>query len=127
MREAFRHDAALRLLLQAVVADGRGRGQRRFEVARFEHVFHGVGTLAPDAGQAICLQFHAHGQGIALALANALLGLMYLVGDAEQVLDVVADLVGDDVGLGKFAGGLEALLEVAVEGEVDILFGKNFL
>jgi hypothetical protein len=118
--KAFRHDAALRLLLQAVVADGRSSGQRGFEVARFEHILHGVGALAPDAGQAVGLQFHPHGEGIALGFADPLLGAVNLVGDAQQVLDVVADFVGDDVGLGEFAGRLEALLQLAEEDEVDV-------
>ena len=61
MGKAFGNDAPLRLLLQTVVADGRGGVQRRFKVARLENALHGIGTLAPDPGQAIGLQFHAHG------------------------------------------------------------------
>ena len=52
--------------------------------------------------------------------AGALLGAMHLVRDAHQMLHVVADFVRDDVGLGEFAGCVETLAEVAVEGEVDI-------
>ena len=59
--EALRDDAPLRLLLQAIVADGRGGVEGGFEVARFEHPFHGVGALAPDAGQTVCLQFQGAG------------------------------------------------------------------
>jgi hypothetical protein len=94
--------------LQAVVADGRGGGQCSFQVARFEHLLHGVGALAPDAGQAVGLQFHAYRQGIGLASLARWRAFMHLVGDAEQVLHVMADFVGDDVGLGEFAGGVEA-------------------
>ena len=36
-----------------------------------------------------------------------------LFGDPEQVLDMVADLVGDDVGLGEIPGRTEPVLQVA--------------
>ena len=40
--------------------------------------------------------------------------------DAEQVLHVVADLVGDDVGLGEVARGAEARAQLVEEAEVDV-------
>ena len=53
-------------------------------------------------------------------LARALLRSLDVVHDAEQVLDVVADLVGDDVGLGEIPGRPESILQVVVETEVDV-------
>ena len=40
--------------------------------------------------------------------------------DAEHVLDVVADLVGDHIGLGEVAGGGEAGFHLAEEAQVEI-------
>jgi hypothetical protein len=37
------------------------------------------------------------------------------LGDPEQVLDVMADLVRDDVGLGEVAGRAELVAQVAIE------------
>ena len=58
-------------------------------------------------------------------LVGALLGAalarrMHLLGDAEQVLDVMSDFVGDDVGLGEIARCTEPLRQHAVEIEVDV-------
>ena len=45
---------------------------------------------------------------------------MHALGDAEQVLDVMPDLVRDNVSLREVAGRAEAILQVAVEREVDV-------
>src|SRR5690606_3364790 len=58
--EALRRDAALGLFLQAIVADRRGRRQRRFEVALLEDLAAAVRMMRPDAGEAVGLQLHAH-------------------------------------------------------------------
>ena len=55
-----------------------------------------------------------------LRLAAAAAQRVDLVHDAELVLHVVADLVGDDVGLGELAGCAQALLEHLVEAQVDV-------
>ena len=58
--ERFRHDASLRLLLQAVVADGRRRGERLFDFSRFDDVLRRIGAMSPYAREAIGLQFLAY-------------------------------------------------------------------
>jgi hypothetical protein len=60
-------------------------------------------TRRPDAGVAIGLQLDADLNLIALALAHAGLRGLRLVECAFQVLDVMADLMGDDIGLGEIA------------------------
>ena len=57
---------------------------------------------------------------MACALAHALARRLDLIGDAEQLLHVMADLMGDDIGLGEVAGRAEAVLQLLVEVEVDI-------
>ena len=39
---------------------------------------------------------------------------------AFEVLDVMADLMGDDIGLGEVAGRAEALRQLVEEGRVDV-------
>ena len=55
-----------------------------------------------------------------LGLGQALLRLVHLLRDAEQRLHVMADLVGDHVGLREVAGRAEAIAQVAVEVEIDV-------
>ena len=76
--------------------------------------------LAPDAGQAIGLQFELHRQRIGLAWAGAAAGFFDLRGNAELLLNVVTDFMRDDVGLGELARRLETLFQLAEEDEVDI-------
>ncbi len=98
MGPALAVDAAGRALLDAVVADGGGRVQAILDVGRRELLdvagLYGVGR--PDAGVAVGLQLEADGaRRLALAVvADALVR-------ADQMLDVVAVFVGDDVGLGE--------------------------
>jgi hypothetical protein len=103
--ERLGDDLALRLPLQAVVADRRGGRQRLLGLARFEDLLHAVGAMAPDAGEAVGLQFEPHRQRIGGGpVAAALLRRVHLVGNAEQVLHVMTDFVRDHVSLGKLAG-----------------------
>ena len=42
------------------------------------------------------------------------------IGDAEQRLDVMSHLVGDDVGLGEITGSAEAVAQLAEERKVQV-------
>src|SRR5688572_12573203 len=64
MREALRHHVTLRLLLQAVVADGGGRAQRLVDVARLQDLPHALGVVRPESGIAIRLQLLLNGQRV---------------------------------------------------------------
>ncbi len=57
--EALGIDPALSLLLDAVVADRRGRGQSLLEVAALQEPAI-VGRARPDTGKAVRLQFQPH-------------------------------------------------------------------
>ena len=109
MGEGIRHDIALGLFLDAVVADGARRIERLLDVAGLDDVLALLGMIGPDAGEAIGLQLHAHLERIGLALVHALPRRLDLIGDAEQLLHVVADLMRDDIGLGEIAGRFEAV------------------
>ena len=123
MGEAVGDDAALAFLLQRVVADRAGGGQALFQIARF----HAAAVLCgPDAGVAIGLQLEADRGGIALPLRTAALDLLHLVRRAEQVLDVMAEFVGDHVILREVTLGAEAIGQFVEEAgvEVDALVGR---
>src|SRR5262245_55430289 len=120
MREGVGHDIALRLLLDAIVADRARRPERILDIARFDNVLTFLGAIGPDAGEAIGLKFHAHLERIGLCLPHALFERFDLIGDAEKLLHVMTDLMRDNVGLRHVSWRAEAVLEVLIEVEVDI-------
>ena len=63
-----------------------------------------MGAVRPDARQAVRLQFNADLKRVRVGLFNSLFCLLYLGQDSKQVLHVVPDLVGDNVGLRELAG-----------------------
>ena len=101
MGEFIGHHAAGGLFLEAVVAYCGCGIYCGGDVALVDQVAL-LGGIAPDAGEAIGLQFEKHGEligGAGIALLFGADGAF----DAEDFLDVVADFVGDDVGLREFA------------------------
>src|SRR3954470_652032 len=70
MGEALRHDIALRLLLQRVVADRLGGAQAGLDIAGLQQILV-IGR--PDAGEAIRLQLHLDLQLVGLGPAGAVL------------------------------------------------------
>ena len=120
MRERLRHHVAHAFFLQTVITDGAGGTQCLLDIALLEHLATAVGMIAPQPGKTVGLQFQLYGQCIRLGLADAALRLPDLVADTQQVLHVMADLVGNDVGLGEVTGRPVPLFEVLEEGEVDV-------
>ena len=72
MREGVGHDISLRLLLDAVVADGARRIESLVDIAGLDDVLGLLGVIGPDAGEAVGLQLHAHLERIAFGLPHAL-------------------------------------------------------
>src|SRR5262252_7960089 len=58
--EGVGHDIALRLSLQAIIADGRRGLHRRLHVAGFDELPRFFGMVRPYSGKAISLQFDPH-------------------------------------------------------------------
>src|SRR5947209_7643950 len=113
------------LLLNPVVAHGGGGAQAVVEVPRIEDVAL-LGRIAPDARQAVGLKLQLHRQRVGAARV-LLLQTFDLVADPQQLLHVMAELVGDDVGLRELARRAEAVAQLAVEAEVDVdlLIGRT--
>src|SRR3954454_17294554 len=106
---------ASRLLLQLVVANGICATQRFFDIARVEEVEPLLGVMGPNTGEKISLQLESHRQAVSLVATCALAGSGHLVGNAKQLLHMVADLVCDYVCLSKIARRSKARLQLAVE------------
>ena len=70
-------------------------------------------------GVAVGLELEAHRQVVGVAGAGLLLAA-HLVARAEEVLHVVAELVGEHVDAGEVAGRAELALELLEEREVDV-------
>ena len=85
---------------------------------------HLVVECRPHAREAVGLQLHAAPAArwprARRRAQRLLLQRLHLVGDAEQRLHVMADLVRDHVGLREIARRVEALLQLVVEVEVDV-------
>src|SRR5271170_5222242 len=71
--------------------------------------------MRPNAGEAIGLQLQMDRSRILPVRIS-----LHTPLDAENILDVVADLVGQNVGLREFAGRAEALPELIVKAQVDV-------
>ena len=107
--EGVWNHVALGLLHQGVIANGGRRVKPRFDVAFFENVLFLLGMVGPDAGVIVGLEFEHHGELLGIGPADPALHLGDLLAGAEQVLNVVADLVGDHVGLGELSGAWNRL------------------
>src|SRR5512133_3967855 len=77
------------------------------------------GSSRPRAREAVRLQLHPDGERVARARVALLRGV-HALRDAEDVLDVVPDLVRDDVRVRELASRAEARRELPVEAQVDI-------
>src|SRR5690349_6968237 len=89
VRERIGRRIALRLLLEAVVADRGGCGERLVHVARIEEalVLH---VVPPDARVAVGLQLHAN-RGAGGAFRGTL--PLHAIEDPAQLLDVMPDFM----------------------------------
>ena len=94
----------LRPALHRVVTDGGRHGQPLLAGPRARAGSGPVRRGSPHAGQAVGLELHPHRERVRLGSELCLHRWVHLVGMPSDVLDVVTDLVGDDVGLGEVAG-----------------------
>src|SRR5260370_518213 len=104
MGERVRNDITLGLPLQSIVTDRRSGRHRCFNIPRLNKLPFLLGTVCPDAGEAVRLQFYADLQAVGLRLVHPTLLLLHLRQNAELVLNVVTDLMRDHIGLRELAG-----------------------
>ena len=114
--ECVRYHCAMCLALQAIVSHGAGGVQRRLDVALLDDVLGAVGMIGPDTGEAVRLQFYAYRNRVGPPLlALRALGVRPLQ-DAELVLHMMADLMGNHIGFGELPGRVEPILHFLEEG-----------
>src|SRR5205085_1805718 len=117
--EAVWRDPAPRLALQCVVADRRGGAQPVLHILGVEGDL-AAGDLRrvgdPDPGVAVRLKLEPNRAAFGPARAHPL----GLAGGAQEVLHMVAHLVGDDIGPGRLALSPEARAELLPERQVQI-------
>jgi hypothetical protein len=116
--ECFRAYTAGSHSLEAVVADGRGGVKPGGDIASVDDSALARG-IAPDSGQAVGLEFQADRELVGAA-GVAFFETVNFRLNAEQLLDVVADFMGHDVSLGKFARRTEAVAQFIEEAEIQI-------
>lgn len=131
--EGFFPDTLAGATLEGVISDGAGGVHGFFDVAFFEEVgavlglVFLVGVVGPDAGVEVGLEFEFYRKAIVFLLGDAATGAVDFLGHAGEFLDVVADFVGDDVGVGEVSAAAEFALHLFEEVgvEVDGFFGGD--
>jgi len=106
--------------LDVVVPDRVGSRQRLLDVPGLEDREPPLRVMRPYSRQEIGLQFQLHRQRVHLPLVHPTTLRIDLVGDPQQVLDVVSHLVLDHVRLGEVPRRSEPLLQQFVEAQVDV-------
>jgi hypothetical protein len=106
--------------LKSVIANCVGSAHRFFNIASFDDVLDPVGIPRPNAGQKICLQLEPDRELIVFRLTNSTARRLEAIGDTEQILNVMSNFVGYNVGLCEIASRTQAFLELTEKTEVDI-------
>ena len=110
-----------RLFLQSIITNSGGGNQRFLEIAFFKYVELPMSMVCPYPGIAISLQLQPHLQLIFLCIPQHLLFRpLHLLEGTFQVLDVMADLVRQHIGLGEIARRTMLVLHILEEAKVDI-------
>jgi len=97
MCECIRHDVALALPLQAIIADCGGCLHRRLDIARFDEPPLFLRMICPHSSKAIRLQLHADLKLICLNLVRTTLGFLHLGQNTKQILHVMAYFMGNNI------------------------------
>ena len=106
--------------LYAIITNCASRLYPRLHIALIDEITLGRG-VCPDAGETISLQLQADGKGICLGRVLQLQGA-HLVGNAQEFLDVMSDLVCNHVCLGELALSPKSTFQLVIKAQVDIDF-----
>ena len=103
------------LALQAIVSHGAGGVQRRLDIALLDDVLGAVGMIGPDTGEAVGLQLYPDRDRIRPPLvAPGVFGVRPLQ-NAEFVLNMMTDLVGNHIGFGELPGRVQPVIHLLEE------------
>jgi len=121
MVEGFGLDALASISLEGVISDGFGRAHCFFDVAFFEKVCAMslavllVGMVSPNASVEIGLEFKSDGKAVVLDVGDPAFLLVDVGGFTGEFLDMVADFMSDDVGVGEVTTTTEVAIHLAEE------------
>ncbi len=119
--ERVGHHAPARGLLQLVIADGLRRADRALDVAGLQNLCPLVGVEAQTPARQSAINSTRTDRLFASALLPAACcALLHARQDAEQILDVMSDLVRDHISVGEFAAAAEIALHLTEERRVEI-------
>ena len=103
-----------------VVPDRSRRIHTLLNISLFEDVFHALGMVGPDPCQEISLQFESYQVTIELAFTQISTLFLNLFHNTQEVLYVMTDLMGDDIGYGKITLGIQVVLHGPEKSQVNI-------
>src|ERR1700731_5029108 len=118
MSEGFRTDPSGGHLLQAIISYGGRRVYGAFHITFFQKLTL-VSGVPPPSGQAVRLQLHFDGQGIAFAWFAAHQRADLLL-NANQFLHMMSQFVCKYVSLSKVARRAKASLQFVIKSQIDI-------
>ena len=119
MGERVGDDATLRFALEPVIPYGARGSESFFDVACLEDASL-PGVVRPDSGEEVGLEFEAHGKLVGLGFPYPSLRRVHPVHRAQEVLNVMTDLVREDICLSKVSWSAEPRLQLPIEGQVDV-------
>ena len=120
MGERVRLHGAGGFFLEIIVADHFGAVEGFPDVAVVQGTVAVVLVVAPDAGIEIGLEFQPDADFVGFAPAHPRHLLMGFPQGSQQVLHMVAHLVGNHVGIGEIPARAQLAFHAGEEGEVDI-------
>jgi hypothetical protein len=118
MGKAIRRNCASRHLLQMIVSNRRGGTKTISHVGLVDLAALGR-SVSPDTCQTVSLELQHDGELIP-RLRIARLKLTHAILDAEDVLDVVAQLMSDHIRLSKVSRASADAVKLIPETEIDI-------
>ena len=118
MGERIRADLPPGHALEPVVSDCGCCTQGAFDIPSLEEVAL-LRRFRPDTCEAISLQFHAYRQCVPGA-GILTLQATHFAFDAEEVLHMMSEFVGENIRLRELARSSESALQLVVEAEIDV-------
>jgi hypothetical protein len=106
--------------LKSIIADRARCAHRFFDIAGFNNVLDPVSITRPNACQKICLELEPDRKLIVFRLTHSTARRLHTIANAEQVLHVMSNFVGDDVGLCEIPSRAETILELTKKTEIDV-------
>ena len=120
MGKRVRHGISLGTFLEIIVADFLRGVESLLYIAVLKRAKHLIVMMSPYAGIIIGLKLKSHTNLVGLRLAESRHTLVGIGESAEQILHMVAHLMGYDIGIGKVSVGTESAAHFGEKRQVYI-------